>query len=241
MTDIIDICNLHFSFSVNPVFSNFSYLVQKGEIIAIVGNSGCGKSTLLNLISGTLMPNSGNIIVQGSISFLTQYLTLLPYRTAYENSLLACELRNTKTPQSGKKADELFDLFKLDELSKSKFPKELSGGMQQRIGLIQTLLTDADVYLLDEPFKEIDRTTGLIIQTYIWTKLRENLSTGLIVTHDIEQAVLISDRILFLSAEKPAEDIRFEKNFSELMPRERLKSDRYNDYMLCVIKKLSEI
>jgi ABC-type nitrate/sulfonate/bicarbonate transport system ATPase subunit len=175
------------------------------------------------------------------MSFLTQYLTLLPYRTAYENSLLACELRNTKTVQSRKRADELFDLFKLDKSSKNKFPNELSGGMQQRIGLIQTLLTDVDVYLLDEPFKEIDRTTGLIIQTHIWTKLRENLSTGLIVTHDIEQAVLISDRILFLSATKPAEDMRFEKNFAGLTPKKRLESDRYNDYMLCVIKKLSEM
>jgi ABC-type nitrate/sulfonate/bicarbonate transport system ATPase subunit len=143
--------------------------------------------------------------------------------------------------QSEKKAGELFDLFKLDELAKGKFPKELSGGMQQRIGLIQTLLTDADIYLLDEPFKEIDRTTGLIIQDYIWKKFRENSSAGLIVTHDIEQAVLISDRILLLSARKLSEEIKFEKTFVELMPKDRLKSDYYNDYMLCIIKKLSEL
>jgi ABC-type nitrate/sulfonate/bicarbonate transport system ATPase subunit len=238
---MIDIQNLHFSFAVHPVFTNFSYAARENEIIAIVGSSGCGKSTLLNLISGLLSPDAGEITVNGSVSFLTQYITLLPYRTAYENALLACELRNTKTTQSEKRADELFELFKLDKSAKNKFPKELSGGMQQRTGLIQTLLTDANIYLLDEPFKEIDRTTTLIVQDYIWKRLKENLSAGLIVTHDIEQAVLVSDRILMLSAKKPSEEIMFEKDFAELIPGERLKSDYYTDYMLCVIKKLSEL
>jgi ABC-type nitrate/sulfonate/bicarbonate transport system ATPase subunit len=221
--------------------SNFSYSAKKNDIITILGSSGCGKSTLLNLISGLLSPNSGEIIVNGTVSFLTQYITLLSYRTAYENTLLACELRNTKTTRIEERANKLFELFKLDESAKRKFPKELSGGMQQRIGLIQTLLTDANIYLLDEPFKEIDRTTGLVIQDYIWKRFKENLSTGFIVTHDIEQAVLISDRILLLSAKKPPEEIEFEKCFAELIPEKRLKSDYYNKYMLCCIKKLSEL
>jgi ABC-type nitrate/sulfonate/bicarbonate transport system ATPase subunit len=241
MNNRIDISKLNFSFSSHPIFKNFSYSVKENEIIAVVGSSGCGKSTLLNLISGLLSPLSGTIAVRGTVSFLTQHLTLLPYRTACENALLACELRNTKTAQSKKTAETLFELFKLDESAKNKFPQELSGGMKQRIGLIQTLLTDSDIYLLDEPFKEIDRTTSLIVQEYIWEKFKANLSAGLIVTHDMEQAVLISDRILLLSAKKPAEEIRFEKTFAGSPPKERLKSDDYNGCMLRVIKKLNEL
>jgi len=97
------------------------------------------------------------------------------------------------------------------------------------------------VYLLDEPLKEIDRATGLIIQDYIWNKFKASSISALIVTHDIEQAVLISDKILFLSANKPAEEFVFNKEFCSLPPEKRLKSDYYKDHMLYTIKKLSEL
>lgn len=238
---IININNVDFSFPQNPIFTDFSCVFDENEIITIVGNSGCGKSTLLNLISGLLEPASGETSVNGSFVFLTQHRTLLPYHNAYENALLACELRNTKTQQKEKEADDLFELFKLFKDSKNKFPQELSGGMQQRIGLIQTLLVDAQIYLLDEPLKEIDRATGLIIQSYIWNKFRANNNSALIVTHDIEQAVLVSDRILFLSANKPAEELVFNKEFISLPPDKRLKSKHYDEHMLHTIKKLSEL
>jgi len=241
MRQTIDIRNINFSFAQNPIFTDFSYAFNGNEIITIVGNSGCGKSTLLNLITGLLVPASGEIAVSASFSFLTQYLTLLPYRNAYENALLACELRGGKTGLKEKEADTLFESFKLPEDSKRKFPQELSGGMQQRVGLIQTLLLDTQIYLLDEPLKEIDRATGLVIQNYIWHKFKANRLSAIIVTHDIEQAVLISDKILFLSTNKPAEEYAFNKDFSSLPPDERLKSDNYNVSMLYTIKKLGEL
>jgi ABC-type nitrate/sulfonate/bicarbonate transport system ATPase subunit len=241
MNNTVSINKVSFSFTQNPIFTDFSYTFNENEITTIVGNSGCGKSTLLNLITGLLTPASGDIIVSASFSFLTQYLTLLPYRNAYENALLACELRGGKTELKEKETDALFELFKLSENSKRKFPQELSGGMQQRIGLIQTLLIDAHIYLLDEPLKEIDRATGLAIQNYIWHKLKENQSSAIIVTHDIEQTVLMSDKILFLSTNKPAEEYVFDKDFRSLTPEERLKSDNYNVNMLYTIKKLSEL
>lgn len=239
--NIIDINKINFSFSDNPIITDFSYSLNENEIITIIGNSGCGKSTLLNLISGLLEPVSGNISINGSLAFLTQYLTLLPYHSSYENALLACELRNTRTEQKDKEANDLFKLFKLSEKSKNKFPQELSGGMQQRVGLIQTLLVDAQIYFLDEPLKEIDRATGLIIQNYIWNKFKVNHISSLIVTHDIEQAVLISDKILFLSTNHPTEEFVFDKDFVTIPPDKRLKNEEYNQYMLYVIKKLSEL
>jgi ABC-type nitrate/sulfonate/bicarbonate transport system ATPase subunit len=237
----IDIHNVNFSFPNNPIFTDFSCVFNKNEIVTIVGNSGCGKSTLLNLISGLLEPASGSITLNAPLAFLTQHLTLLPYHNAYENALLACELRKTKTTQKENEANELFELFKLPEDSKAKFPQELSGGMQQRIGLIQTLLIDAQIYLLDELLKGIDRATGLIIQNHIWQRFRSNHVTGLVVTHDIEQAVLMSDRILFLSANNPAEELAFDKCFASLPPDERLNTDYYNEYMLRIIKKLGDL
>jgi len=238
---MINIQNLTFSFPQNPLFTDFYCSFAKNEIVTIIGNSGCGKSTLLNLISGLFKPVSGDITVNGSLAFLTQHLTLLPYHNAYENALLACELRNTKTKQKEKEAYDLFELFKLSKDSKNKLPQELSGGMQQRIGLIQTLLIDAQIYLLDELLKGIDRVTGLIIQDYIWQKFKANHITGLIVTHDLEQAALMSDKILFLSANNPAEEFIFDKEFTSLPPDKRLKTDYYNKYMLYIIKKLGEL
>jgi ABC-type nitrate/sulfonate/bicarbonate transport system ATPase subunit len=241
MNDIVGINSINFAFAQNPIFTDFSCSVSEQEITAIIGNSGCGKSTLLNLIAGLLMPVSGKIAVNGSIAFLTQYLTLLPYRNAFENAMLACELREKRTEQQEKEADVLFDIFKLSENSKNKFPQELSGGMQQRVGLIQTLLIDAHVYLLDEPLKEIDRATGLTILNYIWQKFKTKRISALIVTHDIEQAVLVSDKILFLAANKPAKEFVLDRDFSASLPENRLKSDYYNQYILYAIKKLSEL
>jgi len=238
---LINIRNINFSFAKNPIFTDFSYAFNDNEIITIVGNSGCGKSTLLNLITGLLTPASGDIVVSTPFSFLTQYITLLPYCNAYENALLACELRGEKTELKEKMANALFELFKLPEDSKRKFPQELSGGMKQRVGLIQALLLDTPMYLLDEPLKEIDRATGLIIQDYIWNKLKTNQSSAIIVTHDIEQSVLISDRIIFLSTNKPADEYIFDKDFSSLSPEERLKSENYKAHMLYTIKKLGEL
>jgi ABC-type nitrate/sulfonate/bicarbonate transport system ATPase subunit len=239
--NLINIRKVNFSYPNNPIFKDFSYVFNKDEIITIIGNSGCGKSTLLNLISGLLKPVSGDISVDGTLAFLTQHITLLSYHNSYENSLLACELRNTKTTQKEKDAGDLFELFKLSDNSKIKFPQELSGGMRQRVGLIQTLLVDASTYFLDEPLKEIDRATGLIILEYIWHKFKANHTLGLIVTHDIEQALLIGDKVLFLSANNPAEELVFDKNFVSLPPDKRLNTDYYNKYMLYIIKKLGEL
>ena len=102
-------------------------------------------------------------------------------------------------------------------------------------------MIDTQIYFLDEPLKEIDRATGLIIQGYIWNKLKNNHISALIVTHDIEHSVLISDKILFLSANNPTEELVFDKDFISLPPDNRLKTEGYNKYMLSVIKKLSEL
>ena len=236
----IDIFNLGFSFGSVPILKDFNFTIQREKILTIIGHSGCGKSTLLNLLGGLLTPKSGDVKIYGDISYLTQSVTLLDYRTAFENVLLACELRNTLTNEKIEKADKLFSLFKLGNEVKSKFPSELSGGMKQRIGLIQTLLVDSEIYLLDEPFNAIDRSTNLLIQNYIWNTIKFGSSTGLIVTHDLEQAVLLSDKVLILKNESKNVILEFSEEYKILSPNKRQGSALSEQYLIELIKALNE-
>lgn len=234
---MIDLKKVNFSYiDKNAIFLGFSFKMKDGEIVSIVGSSGCGKTTLLNLITGLLTPQKGAISNTNN-AYLTQKVTLFSYRTAFENALFACELRNNLTETKINEARTLFQQFNLPESSKTKFPQELSGGMQQRVALIQTLLIDSELYLLDEPFNAIDRSTSLSIQEFIWGRFKSRNTSSIIVTHDLEEAILLSDKVLILSAEKENQEIEFNNRFSKLNPLERLNTDYYNQYMLEIIEK----
>lgn len=237
MNEPLSIHNINFGYEEKvSIFSNFSYGIKAGEIVSIIGNSGCGKTTLLNLIAGLLTPDNG-IISTTNNSYLTQKVSLFSYRTAFENALFACELRNDLTFSKIKEAAKLFQQFNLSDSSKTKFPQELSGGMQQRVALIQALLVDAELYLLDEPFNAIDRTTSLSIQDFVWDRFKQKRLSLIIVTHDIEDAILLGNRVLILSAVKENQEILFDIQFSKLKPQERLTSKYYKRYMLEIIEK----
>lgn len=239
---VITIKNLNFSFSnENLLFTDFSWNLNRNQIVSIVGNSGCGKSTLLNLISGLLLPKFGSISISDDFTYLTQASTLLPYRNAFENSLLACELRNTLNNQKAEQSSFLFQLFNLNANTKNKFPDELSGGMRQRIGLIQTLLVDAGLFLLDEPYNAIDRNTSLIIQNYIWARFKSEKSSAIIVTHDLDQSILTSDKILIMpNGNNIYKEIIFESHFASLPPEERINTELYDEYLVQIIKSLNK-
>ena len=152
---MIELQNVGFAYNnKHTVFSNLNLYIDRGDIVSIVGNSGCGKTTLLNLIAGVLLPSKGEIKKSDkNIAYLMQDVTLLPYRTAWENTFLACELRGIPVDNIQKQAaKEILDLFNIETEALNKFPKELSGGMKQRIGLLQTLLTDASLEI--KPTKE---------------------------------------------------------------------------------------
>ena len=180
------------------IINGLGLQVADKEIISLLGSSGCGKSTLLNLLAGLLVPQAGKISVTGECVYQTQTVTLLPYQTALENALFACELRGLVTVALKQKALQLFALFNLGEATKKKFPNELSGGMRQRIAIIQTLLVEAGLYLLDEPFNAIDRATVLTISDYMWKKVKDQNASAMMVTHDLEQIILLSDRVVLM-------------------------------------------
>lgn len=248
--NVLNIKDVTFSFSQEKLLNEISFNVVEGEIIALIGRSGSGKTTLLNIISSLQKNITGTVLFDdipldkptNKISYLGQNPLLLYYKTAIENALLGIELRKNITKNI---VDETLDLFRLFNINNdlNKFPHELSGGMKQRIGIIQSLIINAKLYLLDEPFTAIDHTTVLIIEDYIWRRFKEKRSSAILITHDLEQALAISDRIILLS--NLSKDIYYElktpKSFSLLSPSSRRLSTEFSKTLYELLKKFGEL
>lgn len=208
-----------FSYLDQTILRNLSFHVQAGEFVSILGPSGCGKSTLLNILAGNLPPQSGSVFLDGvkingicsQFAYMPQNDLLLPWRTILDNVCLYGEIHHQKEAAK-EKALKQMAFFGLDGCA-NKYPNELSGGMRQRAAFLRTTLCEADVYLLDEPFGALDVITRGDMQDWLKT-LRCTLNkTILLVTHDTDEAIYLSDRILILG--RPGEGIRQEIAVSE--------------------------
>jgi NitT/TauT family transport system ATP-binding protein len=185
--------------------------VRDGEFCSIVGPSGCGKSTLLALISGLLRPTEGQLLLDGArangpsdrVGILLQKDHLFEWRTVLQNAELGLEIRGRSTAEARRQAHRLLESYGLGGFENS-YPYQLSGGMRQRVALVRTLATDPDILLLDEPFSALDYQTKLILERDVERIIRANRKTALLVTHDIEEAVSMSDRVIVLSG-RPAQ------------------------------------
>lgn len=195
------------SFGHNDVISGLDFSVQKDEFVSIIGPSGSGKSTIFNLIGGILSPDKGNIILQdevingkrGHIGYMPQTPSLFPWRTILENVLLVLELHGEKNVE---KAKEMLTIAGLSEYEKA-YPHELSGGMKQRAAFIRALLSPQPIICLDEPFSALDELTRFEMQKWLLSIWETHKRTILFITHNIEEALFLSDRILVLS-QKPS-------------------------------------
>lgn len=203
--NILEVSNVSFGYDERNIISNINLTLRENELISLLGVSGSGKSTLFNIISGLLKPNNGQVIYRGKditgktglISYSFQKDLLLPYMTIEENVSLPLLIKKEKKTDAIKKANEMLREFKLDAYA-SKYPKELSGGMRQRIALIRTYLFSKDVSLLDEPFSALDAITkDEMHEWYMNMRNKYNIST-IFITHDVDEAVLLSDRIYIL-------------------------------------------
>lgn len=171
-----------------------SFFLKKNEFISIVGSSGCGKSTLIKIISGIYKQKSGEI-KSLKTAYMPQMDLLLPWRNVIENILLPVEL-NKKSKKIGiEKGKFYLKKFHLEEYE-DKLPQDLSGGMRQRVSFIRTLLTEADILLLDEPFSALDAITKGELQEWLLETLKEFNKSVIFITHDINEAIYLSDRIL---------------------------------------------
>jgi NitT/TauT family transport system ATP-binding protein len=182
-----------------------SFTVEEHEFVSIIGPSGCGKTTLLKIVAGLIEPDTGQITYQGhqnpSAVMVFQDQGLLPWLTVRDNIGLGLELKRIHKSARFKQVLEFMKLVKLDGFE-SYYPHELSGGMRQRVALARAFLTNPDILLMDEPFGSLDAQTRIILQEELLNIWRAERKTVLFVTHDIDEAILLSDRIIVLS-ERP--------------------------------------
>jgi NitT/TauT family transport system ATP-binding protein len=172
--------------------------VRTGEVVAVVGPSGCGKSTLLELVAGLQEPDAGRVSVTGETAYMPQRDLLLPWRDALGNAALALECQGAAKAAARERAEPLFERFGLAEFEHAR-PAELSGGMRQRVAFLRTLLAGRPLLLLDEPFGALDSITRASMQEWLAQALEVEPRTVLLVTHDVEEAILLADRVAVLS------------------------------------------
>lgn len=218
---------------------NINFRVKKGEFIAIIGPSGCGKSTLLSIISGLEKKTSGEIYIENQkveggtsqIGYMLQKDCLLDWRNVWSNTLFGLEVKGKVTKEDEEYVEKLLKKYNLYEF-KNKYPSELSGGMRQRVALIRTLATKPKILLLDEAFSALDYQTRIMVTNDIYNILRKENITTIMVTHDISEAISMSDRVLVLSKRpgtvKDIHKIDFEiENRTPINCRESPKFSKY--------------
>ncbi|MDX6695204.1 MAG: NitT/TauT family transport system ATP-binding protein [Blastocatellia bacterium] len=208
--------NVSRSFGQLEVLRSLSLAVEAGEFVAVVGPSGCGKTTLLNLFSGFDAPTAGRVVCAGRVRMVYQQDGLFPWSTVAENILMG--LREVVDEAERKRQlEEMVSLIKLKGFEQH-YPHQLSGGMRQRVELARSLAGEADTLLLDEPFSSLDYLTRLRLRRELARLLKERPRTVVLVTHDIEEAAQLADRVIVLS-ERPTV-IRCELSLELERPRD---------------------
>ena len=225
---------------------DISFQMEEGEFVSIVGPSGCGKSTLLSLIAGLERPTAGSILVDGEAvraptpkaGFMPQQDQLFPWQTIWGNVTLGLAIRQGNTPEAQSRVRELLARYGLTDFSE-KLPGQLSGGMRQRCALIRTLAADPKILLLDESFSALHYQTRLSVSADICRIIRQERKTALLVTHDISEAISMSDRVVVLSR-RPAviRAIHDLAPLRGLSPMERRDSEAFRGFFNLIWKEL---
>ncbi|PGC28344.1 ABC transporter ATP-binding protein [Bacillus pseudomycoides] len=199
---ILQFHNVSFHYDEKPIIKGLDASVQEKEFVSIIGPSGCGKSTLFRLITGLEDVAAGTIQLTETsshpVGYMPQKDMLLPWRTIIENAALPLECQRIKKKEAHVKAKELLEQFGLQGYE-NKYPKDLSGGMRQRVSFIRTLLTGGDILLLDEPFSALDALTKATLQEWLFEQWKQWQKTILFITHDVEEALFLSNRILIVT------------------------------------------
>ncbi|MEK4576895.1 ABC transporter ATP-binding protein [Bacillus sp. FSL R12-0074] len=197
--NILQFHNVSFHYDEKPIINELNASIQDKEFVSIIGPSGCGKSTLFRLITGLEEASTGQIELtetkSHSVGYMPQKDMLLPWRTIIENAALPLECQGVQKKEAQVKAKELLHKLGLQGYEK-KYPKDLSGGMRQRVSFIRTLLTGGEILLLDEPFSALDALTKASLQEWLFEQWKEWEKTILFITHDVEEALFLSNRIL---------------------------------------------
>ena len=229
MKNILEVKNLSYSFGNNPILKDINIHVNENEMVAIVGSSGVGKSTLFNLIAGVLKKQVGEITINGSedyigkVAYMLQKDLLFEHKTIINNVILPLIIAKVNKKKALEEGNKILKQFNLDKYA-NKYPQQLSGGMRQRVALIRTYMFKRKIFLLDEAFSALDAITKKELHKWYLDLKKEFNLTTLLITHDIEEAVFLSDRIYILG-NKPGEiigEIKIEINPNEDIDVQRL-------------------
>lgn len=229
MKKTLEIKNLSYSFGDNHILKDINIYVKENEMVAIVGSSGVGKSTLFNLIAGVLKKQSGEITIDGSddyigkVAYMLQKDLLFEHKTIINNVILPLIIAKIDKKVALEEGRKILKQFNLEKYA-DKYPKQLSGGMRQRVALIRTYMFKRNIFLLDEAFSALDAITKKELHKWYLNLKKEFNLTTLLITHDIEEAIFLSDRIYIL-ANKPGEiikEIKIEINPNEDIDVQRL-------------------
>ena len=231
--------NYHKKDGVTEALKNINFTVEREEFISIIGPSGCGKSTLLNIISGLLTPSSGEVIYNDpevknnldKMGYMFQKDFLFPWLTVKENVMLGLKLKKVYTKENIEFAHQLLKNYGLEKFQNHK-PTELSGGMRQRVALIRTLVLKPEVLLLDEPFSALDYQSRLNVTDDVYEIIKREKKTAIMVTHDLGEAITMSNRVIILSS-RPAtikKDVKIVFERDELKPFDKREEKEYNKY-----------
>ena len=220
---------------------NINFRVKKGEFVSIIGPSGCGKSTLLSIIAGLENKTAGEIYIEGEkiegisdkVGYMLQRDCLLEWRTILSNTMLGLEIKGKNNNEAKEYVENLLKKYNLFDF-KDKYPSELSGGMRQRVALIRTLAVKPKILLLDEAFSALDYQTRIMVTNDIYSILKKENITAIIVTHDISEAISMSDRVMVLTKRpgtiKDIHKINFEiENRNPINCRQSPKFSKYFD------------
>jgi NitT/TauT family transport system ATP-binding protein len=229
---------------------NVSLTVEKGEFVSFLGPSGCGKTTLLSIIASLIEPTKGTVFVEGkeldyahpTAGYMLQQDYLFPWKTIEENILLGIKIMGTLTEETKKRALDLLAYIGLKGIE-TYYPNQLSGGMRQRAALVRTLATDPKMLLLDEPFSALDHQTKLKLEELVWQTLKDYGKTALLVTHDIGEAIAMSDRIFLFSA-KPGRITRtfvVPDELRRLPPFEARQHSQFSALFQSIWKELDQL
>ncbi len=241
MESILSLDHIYYSYhdknGETPVINDLSFEIEPGSFTSIVGPSGCGKSTLLSLLCDLIKLEAGTIYIRppennpdSRMGYMLQKDNLFEWRSIYKNVMLGLEINNKKTPENIAYVNHLLEQYDLAEF-KSARPSQLSGGMRQRAALIRTLALKPDILLLDEPFSALDYQTRLEVREDICNILRSEMKTVILVTHDISEAIAMTDRVLILTS-RPAKLLKT----INIESRDTLSSQKYFDEIREVLK-----
>ena len=203
MEEMVKVVNLTKDFYTKEgemqVLSNISFTLFQGEILSLLGPSGSGKSTILNILTKLLEPTSGSVTINGTVGYMFQKDHLFEWRSIMDNITLGLEIMHKKNDKkSMERIERLLKTYGLWDF-RNMYPKELSGGMRQRVALIRTLSVDPDILLLDEPFSALDYQTRLMVNDDVYKIIKNENKSVILVTHDISEAIAMGDKVAVLS------------------------------------------